>query len=120
MPDACPAGSAVATIPVGGAIAVEGAIIPSAHSEDVCCSMYATFYRTTADVETQLDALMQSTRFGAGGRREEDWVHHPVLNEPVWENSFLKGLERYAAMHLADQGDGNHFAYLGEISFSPE
>lgn len=41
MPDACPAGSAPAVIPVGGAIAVENAIIPSAHSADICCSMFA-------------------------------------------------------------------------------
>lgn len=120
MPDACPAGHAVATIPVGGAIAVENAIIPSAHSEDVCCSMYATFFRTEAGVEDQLEALMKSTRFGPGGRKEEDWVPHPVLKEDVWENPCLQGLERHAAMHLADQGDGNHFAFLGEVSFTPK
>lgn len=118
MPDACPAGHAVATIPVGGAIAVKNAIIPSAHSEDVCCSMYATFFRTEAGVDAQLEALMKSTRFGPGGRREEDWVRHPVLDEDVWENPYLQGLERHAAMHLADQGDGNHFAFLGEATFT--
>ena len=47
MPDACPAGMHEATIPVGGAIAVENAIIPSAHSADVCCSMFASFLRGT-------------------------------------------------------------------------
>ncbi|MEM0898213.1 MAG: RtcB family protein, partial [Verrucomicrobiota bacterium] len=35
MPDACPAGSALGTIPVGGAIAVKNAIIPNAHSADI-------------------------------------------------------------------------------------
>ncbi|MCU0751375.1 MAG: RtcB family protein, partial [Akkermansiaceae bacterium] len=39
MPDACPAGNAPASLPVGGIIAVDRALIPSAHSEDVCCSM---------------------------------------------------------------------------------
>jgi tRNA-splicing ligase RtcB len=120
MPDACPAGSAVANIPVGGVVAVEDAIIPSAHSEDICCSMYASFYQSDEPVAAQLDWLMQSTRFGQGGRKEEDWVAHPVLAEPVWENQFLQGLERHAAMHLADQGDGNHFAYLGKVTFSPD
>ena len=42
MPDACPAGAAEATIPVGGAISVTNAIIPSAHSADICCSMFCT------------------------------------------------------------------------------
>lgn len=119
MPDACPTGPGFASIPVGGTIAVDDAIIPGAHSEDVCCSMYATFFRTTAGVEAQLDALMLCTRFGPGGRKEEDWVPHPVLREDIWDNPFLQGLERHAAMHLADQGDGNHFAWLGEASFTP-
>ncbi len=119
MPDACPAGYAEATIPVGGVVAVDNAIIPSAHSEDVCCSMYASFFQTTADVDAQLDGLMRATRFGQGGRKPEDWVRHPVLDETVWQNPFLQGLERHAAMHLADQGDGNHFAYLGEVAFTP-
>src|SRR6187200_2023891 len=57
MPDACPAGVATATIPVGGAIAVRNAILPSAHSADICCSMYATFYRSELPVGEQLDRL---------------------------------------------------------------
>lgn len=120
MPDACPAGNAPATIPVGGIVAAERAIIPSAHSEDVCCSMQASFFRSDATVSEIMDALAQSTRFGAGGRAEADWIHHPVLDEDVWENPFLQGLRRHAAMHLADQGDGNHFAWIGEVRFGPE
>ncbi len=121
MPDACPAGSEAATIPVGGAIAVRNAIIPSAHSADICCSMYATFYRSELSVSDQLDRLVASTRFGMGGRKEEDWVPHPVLEESVPRtNPFLTGLERHARMHMADQGDGNHFAYLGKVSFTRE
>ena len=63
MPDACPTGPAAASIPVGGAVVAENAIIPGAHSEDLCCSMFASFFKTTAGVEEQLDALMASTRF---------------------------------------------------------
>ena len=47
---------------------------------------------------------MASTRFGPGGRKEEDGVLHPVLKEALWDNPFLQGLERHAPMHLADQG----------------
>ncbi len=115
MPDACPAGSAEATIPVGGAIAVKNAILPAAHSADICCSMFATVFQCESTTAKMLDALMDSTRFGFGGRREEDRVDHPVLYEPVWSNPFLSGLEEHAARHLADQGDGNHFAYLGKL-----
>ena len=90
MPDACPVGGGPATIPVGGAIAVENAIIPAAHSADICCSMYATFFDAgEAGVSGLLDHLMDSTRFGYGGRKPDDLVHHPVLDEDVWENIFL-------------------------------
>jgi len=116
MPDACPVGGGPATIPVGGAIAVENAIIPAAHSSDICCSMYATFFDAGgSDVGTLLDQVMDSTRFGFGGRRPDDLVHHPVLEEDVWDNRFLQGLENHARIHMADQGDGNHFAFLGRV-----
>ncbi len=116
MPDACPAGPGEAVIPVGGAIAVKNAILPAAHSADVCCSMYASFFQCEDRSTTSLlDSLMESTRFGPGGRSKENRVHHPVIDEPVWDNHFLTGLQHYAAIHIADQGDGNHFAYLGKL-----
>ncbi len=115
MPDACPAGSAEATIPVGGAISVKNAILPAAHSADICCSMYASVFRCDQSTSKMLDSLVDSTRFGYGGRKPEDQVYHPVLEETVWSNKFLDGLEGHAAMHLADQGDGNHFAYIGKL-----
>ena len=115
MPDACPTSPAPAVIPVGGAIAVENAIMPDAHSADICCSMFATFYEARSEIGNELDALTSSTRFGPGGRHFDDLVTHPVLDEDVWENPFLRGLYDRARIHLADQGDGNHFAFIGEI-----
>ena len=120
MPDACPAGSGVATIPVGGAIAVKNAIVPAAHSADICCSLYATIFERHEQLEIAqlMDALVAATRFGPGGRSKDDWVDHPVIEEDVWDNPFLKGLQKHARMHMADQGDGNHFAYLGSLNTS--
>ena len=117
-PDACPAGAGEAVIPVGGAIAVKNAIIPAAHSTDVCCSMYATVFTCEKSTAEMLDALMDSTRFGGGGRKKEDLVEHPVIDEPVWDNEFLNGLQNYARIHMADQGDGNHFTYIGKMQVS--
>lgn len=120
MPDACPAGEAPATIPVGGAIAARNAIIPASHSEDVCCSMFATFFESEGDPAMELDRLMEVTRFGPGGRKPGELVDHPVIHENVWNNPFLSGLKHYAEIHMADQGDGNHFAFLGHTTFSKE
>ena len=118
MPDACPAGSVRATIPVGGAIAAENAILPGAHSADICCSMFATFFTTNQPLEVMMDQLERTTHFGAGGRpRGQQWTS-PVLDEPVWDNVFLAGLRSRAQEFLGTQGDGNHFAYLGRVEFT--
>lgn len=122
MPDTCPAGSAIASIPVGGAIAVRNAIIPAAHGGDICCSMQATVFKApdSHSVSELMDQLLLVTRFGPGGRPVGDQVEHAVTSEPVWENSFLRGFENYARIHLADQGDGNHFAFLGTLETAAE
>ena len=120
LPDACPVGGKTPSIPVGGAIAVENAIIPAAHSSDICCSMFATFYDARSSIAGELDALAASTRFGAGPRPPEHVVDDPVHDEDVWSNPFLTGLRERARHYMADQGDGNHFAYLGRIEITPE
>jgi len=118
MPDACPAGNTPATIPVGGVIAARNAILPGAHGADICCSLLGTFFTAdTEDVAFMMDELMDSTRFGPGGRHPSERVHHRVLEEPVWQNKFLTGLQDHAAAHMADQGDGNHFAFIGRVRF---
>jgi len=106
-------------MPVGGAISVHNAIIPAAHSSDICCSLYASFYHTELSTKDQIDHLMQETRFGPGGRDKKDQVYHPILDDHVWTNPFLKGLKEKAASHLADQGDGNHFAFIGRLKVTP-
>ena len=118
MPDACPSGASRATIPVGGAIAVENAIIPGAHSADICCSMFASFFPANHPVGETMDHLLKTTHFGPGGRpRGQQWAS-AVLDEPVWDNPFLIGLRSRAQDFLGTQGDGNHFAYIGRITFT--
>ncbi|MBA4136186.1 MAG: RtcB family protein [Opitutus sp.] len=118
MPDACPSGSGKAYIPVGGAIEVANAIIPGAHSSDVCCSMFASFFPANHPVGEIMDHLQKVTHFGPGGRPRGELVTSPVIEEPVWDNPFLAGLQSRARDFLATQGDGNHFAYVGKIQFT--
>ena len=61
MPDACPSGAGRAYIPVGGAIEVENGIIPGAHSADICCSMFATFFPANHPVGEMMDHLQKTT-----------------------------------------------------------
>src|SRR3546814_2311088 len=69
LPDACPAGSAPGTIPVGGVAAAKNAIHPGMHSADICCSMAFTNLGST-DPRQVLDAAMGLTHFGGGGRSD--------------------------------------------------
>ncbi|MFK7850219.1 MAG: RtcB family protein, partial [Akkermansiaceae bacterium] len=120
LPDACPVSPQEAVIPVGAAVVAENAIIPSAHSADICCSMWATFYEERSSIESELDDLKSVTNFGPIPRAREDAVDDEVSEEDVWGNPFLKGLEHRARMHMADQGDGNHFAYIGETEITSD
>ncbi|WP_237702447.1 RtcB family protein [Opitutus terrae] len=120
MPDTCPAGAGIATIPVGGAIEVENALLPGAHSADICCSMFASFFADNRPVGELMDHLWASTHFGAGGRPRGKQFYSTLLEEPVWDNPFLAGLQGRAREFLGTQGDGNHFAYVGRIEFTPD
>ncbi|MFM9938618.1 MAG: RtcB family protein [Hyphomicrobiaceae bacterium] len=119
MPDACPSGSAMGTIPVGGAVLSRG-IHPAFHSADICCSMYATVFpagRATAEI---MDAVQAVTRFGPGGRKPKDRVEDPITDEiEATRNPFLRGLDGPAKSQLCDQGDGNHFVFLGALAVTP-
>jgi hypothetical protein len=119
MPDACPSGAAPGTIPVGGAV-VSRAIHPAFHSADICCSMYASLYAPGTATATFMDAVQAVTRFGPGGRAPDDRIADPITDEiEETANPFLAQLVGRAKAQLCDQGDGNHFAYLGAMAVTP-
>ncbi len=120
MPDACPSGSAKGTIPVGGAV-ISRAIHPAFHSADICCSMYATVFASGTPTAKFMDALAATTRFGPGGRPPETQVADPITDEiEDTRNPFLTQLAGRAKAQLCDQGDGNHFAFLGRMTVTPK
>jgi len=120
MPDACPAGSALGTIPVGGVVAAKNAIHPGMHSADICCSMAITVF---GDVEggSILDAGMRLSHFGGGGRARGRQLRPPTEVLAGFEaNRFLSPCVSAAIEHFATQGDGNHFFYVGRLASSGE
>lgn len=126
MPDACPAGSAPGTIPVGGVVACENAIHPGFHSADICCSMALTTIGFV-DPKKVLDAGQAVTHFGPGGRT--DYMPGSFMSRTLTDivarfegNQFLDNdLMRSAAKHhFMTQGDGNHFFYVGTLKSSGE
>lgn len=116
MPDACPAGSAKGTIPVGGVVACENAIHPGFHSSDVCCSMAITVLNGDVSHREVLDAAMRTTHFGPGGRYDDIFRLPSFLLEEIDSNPFTEPLMRHARQHYGTQGDGNHFFYVGTLA----
>ncbi len=114
MPDACPSGTAIGTIPVGGAVATRDAIHPGFHSADICCSMAISVFNRQDAPGKLLDAVQAATHFGPGGRAHVLQPPAALLAE-IATNPFLRGLENLAIGHFGSQGDGNHFAYVGQL-----
>lgn len=111
MPDACPTGEM--QIPVGGVVVAKNAIHPSWHSADICCSVMMT---NLGNIEPKsvLDAAHSITHFGGGGRDEYSDLPKE-LEEKLLANEYLKNEwnMKIAKNHLATQGDGNHFLFVG-------
>jgi hypothetical protein len=111
MHDACPTGEG--QIPVGGVVIAKNAIHPSMHSADICCSVMMTNFGKI-EPKLVLDAAHSITHFGGGGRKE--YSELPTqLEEKILSNQFLKSDRslNFAKSHLATQGDGNHFLFIG-------
>ena len=114
MPDACPTGK-TGVIPVGGVAVAKNAIHPGMHSADICCSVMLTDFGD-ANPKDLLDAAMQITHFGPGGRKEDALFDFPeellleFKNNPLLHD--VKSLH-LAKTHLGTQGDGNHFLFVG-------
>ncbi|MER8582709.1 RtcB family protein [Mesorhizobium sp. M1423] len=116
LPDACPAGQAPGTIPVGGVAKVRGAIHPGMHSADVCCSMAYTNLGKV-DPAIVLTWAMATTHFGMGGRAPDRVVKPPFdLIAKMENNPFFRDMGDEAVTYFATQGDGNHFLYVGTLA----
>jgi RNA-splicing ligase RtcB len=116
MPDACPAGP-IGTIPVGGVVATQDAIIPGMHSADICCSLMATVF-DNASPQDVLNAAHKSTHFGPGGREIARAVAMPATLAEQVDSLQYPGLRDIARYHLGTQGDGNHFVFVGTLESS--
>lgn len=111
MPDACP--TSLGEIPVGGVVIAHNAIHPSMHSADICCSVMMTNFGHV-DPKTVLNMAHSITHFGRGGREEFSMLPGE-LEEKIAANRFLNSDKSVmlAKYHLATQGDGNHFLFVG-------
>ena len=108
-------------LPIGGVLAVRGAVIPWAVGLDIACRLRLSVFELSSHVldrkrgELQR-ALEEETFFGAGVRHDGRSTHE-VLDDPAWgATRFLHGLKDTARVQLGTSGSGNHFVEFGAFA----
>jgi tRNA-splicing ligase RtcB len=107
-------------LPIGGVLAVQGAVIPYAVGVDIACRMKMTVLDLPVsalrdDPARFKKALTQETLFGVGGafRKKND---HPVM-DMNWSISPVTREHRDLAWgQLGTSGSGNHFVEFGTLT----
>lgn len=108
-------------LPIGGVLAVRGAVIPYAVGVDIACRMRLSVLDVpVADLDEHEDrfvsALKRETRFGVGAAFKPGERRHPVM-EADWKVSpVTAGCHSKAALQLGTSGSGNHFAEFGILT----
>lgn len=117
-------------IPIGGVVALEGAVAPYMVGVDIACRMMLTVYEPgalrlveNASYKDQLSrALRDETRFGIGARfQPRERREHEVTDDADWNATpQLKHLRDKAQAQLGTSGTGNHFVDAGELVVGEE
>lgn len=107
-------------LPIGGVLALEGAVIPYAVGVDIACRMKLSVLDlppATLDNKFSLykGALERGTRFGVGSayaKRQE----HAVMDTDWSVTRITREKKDLAWSQLGTSGSGNHFAEFGVLS----
>lgn len=107
-------------LPIGGVLALEGAVCPYGVGVDIACRMKLSILDMpieTLDAKRGQyeDALERGTRFGIG------CVHspprdHPVMDEDWQVSRVTREHKDKARKQLGTSGSGNHFVEFGELT----
>lgn len=106
-------------LPIGGVLAVRGAVIPYGVGMDIACRMrLSVFDHPVADLERQPDRLaailLQTTRFGVGARMDPP-LAHPVMDRDWGVSPVTRQHKDLAWQQLGTSGAGNHFVEWGAV-----
>ncbi len=111
-------------LPIGGVLALEGAVVPYAVGVDIACRMRMTITDLPVDILEQNDprkcesldrALEDGTCFGTG----QEWKRpydHDVLDEDWTVTAVTREVRDRARRQLGTSGSGNHFVEWGVIT----
>ncbi|MBX9789930.1 MAG: RtcB family protein [Pirellulales bacterium] len=111
-------------LPIGGVLALEGAVCPYAVGVDIACRMKLSVFDVPVAELTQtrkLDrfeqALEKGTRFGVGKTYEKK-QRHPVMDEDWTVTEITRRNKDKAWSQLGTSGSGNHFAEFGLLTLT--
>ena len=107
-------------LPIGGVLAVKGAVIPYAVGVDIACRMKLSvlsvpFNEFQAYKDSFRAVLETCTRFGVGAEYSRPKAH-PVMDEDWNISTFALSLKDMAHKQLGTSGSGNHFAEFGKLT----
>jgi len=109
-------------LPIGGVLALEGAVVPYAVGVDIACRMKLSVLDVPAaalDDDKQAarfdEALEKGTRFGVGGEYKRP-LEHPVMDQDWTVSRVVRENRDKAWRQLGTSGSGNHFVEFGLLT----
>lgn len=106
-------------LPIGGVLALDGAVCPYAVGVDIACRMKLSIFELvpeSLDDRIYDEALQKCTYFGVGVENQRMY-YHPVLDRLTWSTSqvIIDNLLK-ARKQIGTSGSGNHFAEFGKLT----
>src|ERR1700749_1441770 len=106
-------------VPIGGVIASESRIAPTAVGFDIACGNKAVRLdmpgsELRANIHRVMDDIWRTLSFGVG-RKNNERVEHPLFEHdghPGWDTEAAQPLKRKAEAQLGTIGSGNHYVDL--------
>ncbi|HCF05461.1 MAG: RNA-splicing ligase RtcB [Desulfomicrobiaceae bacterium] len=109
-------------LPIGGVLAVRGAVIPYGVGMDIACRMrLSVLDYPVAAVEREQERLagilLQNTRFGVGAHMDPP-LAHPVMDRDWGVSPVTRQHKDLAWRQLGTSGAGNHFVEWGVVELA--
>ncbi len=107
-------------LPIGGVLALEGAVVPYAVGVDIACRMKLSIFDLppeTLEGKFALyeNALERGTRFGVGVEYRRP-MEHPVMDRDWTVTRITRENRDKAWRQLGTSGSGNHFVEFGVLT----
>ena len=105
-------------VPIGGVLAYDGHISPSAVGYDIGCGNKACLLDIPAsevrgNIKAIMDDVWRTLDFGVGRRNSSAGpTDHPLFDSDLWQGPLLKPLKQMAQGQLGTIGSGNHYVDL--------